>query len=168
MEEILKKEPPELPPSPPPSNYQHGYFKNNWKKMLVIYVAIGLVLYGAVYYFLVANKTSNPYSKPATKATTPSPTPDPTEEQKGSDINSVIDKAKNMLSIKLKLDKSKISVFSSAKVNWSDGSLGCPKPGEFYTQSIVSGYKIVLSSGGKTYNYHGADGEEPFLCENSN
>jgi hypothetical protein len=37
---------------------------------------------------------------------------------------------------------------------WRDGALGCPKPGEMYTQAIVPGYRAVLQAGGEKYAYH--------------
>ena len=33
-------------------------------------------------------------------------------------------------------------------VTWSDGSLGCPQPGEYYTQVLVPGYWIVFDVAG--------------------
>ena len=50
-------------------------------------------------------------------------------------------------------------------VTWSDGALGCPEPDVMYTQALVEGYRIVLDAGGRELIYHGAMGEDPFLCE---
>jgi hypothetical protein len=50
---------------------------------------------------------------------------------------------------------------------WRDGSLGCPQPDMMYTQALVDGYLIQLSAGSRLYNYHGANGRDPFLCTNS-
>ncbi len=58
-----------------------------------------------------------------------------------------------------------IEVVLAERVTWSDGSLGCPKPGEMYTQALVDGYRIVLSVDGQEVHYHGAEGDEPFRCE---
>ena len=53
-----------------------------------------------------------------------------------------------------------ITVVSTEEVEWSDTSLGCPDPNKMYAQMITPGYKIVLESGGTTYDYHtGADPE---------
>src|SRR5688500_8329755 len=43
-----------------------------------------------------------------------------------------------------------ITVVSSTEQQWPDGSLGCPKPGEMYTQMIVPGYRVVLQAGGRS------------------
>lgn len=50
-------------------------------------------------------------------------------------------------------------------VTWSDGALGCPEPDVMYTQALVEGYRIVLDADGRELVYHGALGEDPFLCE---
>lgn len=47
-----------------------------------------------------------------------------------------------------------ITVVSATEQQWSDGALGCPKPGEIYTQAIVPGYRAVLQAGGEKYAYH--------------
>lgn len=48
---------------------------------------------------------------------------------------------------------------------WSDGSLGCPRPGEFYTQSPVPGYWIVFEVAGRVYDYRSDDRGNFRLCE---
>lgn len=50
-------------------------------------------------------------------------------------------------------------------VTWSDGALGCPEPDVMYTQALVEGYRIVLDADGRQLVYHGALGDDPFLCE---
>lgn len=50
-------------------------------------------------------------------------------------------------------------------VTWSDGSLGCPRPGEVYPQVLVPGYWIVFVLGDREFDYR-ADGSGRFrLCE---
>ncbi len=59
-----------------------------------------------------------------------------------------------------------LTVVSAEAVVWNDGSLGCPKPGVFYIQSMVDGYHVVLRSGETTYDYHiGSLDTQPVLCE---
>jgi hypothetical protein len=58
-----------------------------------------------------------------------------------------------------------IEVVVAHELTWPDGSLGCPEPGVSYTQALVDGYRIELSDGTTTYEYHGAVGEDPFFCE---
>jgi len=72
--------------------------------------------------------------------------------------------AKNDLAGRLGVDAADIEVTAYETVTWSDGSLGCPQPGMMYTQALVDGYLIQLMVDGQTYNYHGANGRDPFLC----
>ena len=58
-----------------------------------------------------------------------------------------------------------IEVVRSEAVTWPDGSLGCPRSGEMYTQALVEGYRIVLSVRGDRVHYHGRSGDEPFRCD---
>ncbi len=58
-----------------------------------------------------------------------------------------------------------VEVVRAESVTWSDGAVGCPQPGEMYTQALVEGYRIELSVAGETVSYHGADGDEPFRCD---
>lgn len=61
--------------------------------------------------------------------------------------------------------ESDVRVESVTEVTWPDGSLGCPQPGEMYTQALVEGLEIVLSVGATRYAYHSSVEGEPFLCE---
>jgi hypothetical protein len=70
------------------------------------------------------------------------------------------------LSQRTGLAAGEVTVVSGEAVEWPDGSVGCPKPGMMYPQVITPGYKLVLSAGGQTYNYHASDRGEFFLCEN--
>lgn len=46
-------------------------------------------------------------------------------------------------------------VLASAElVTWSDGSLGCPKPGLVYTQMLVQGYRVMATSAAGQLLYH--------------
>jgi hypothetical protein len=58
-----------------------------------------------------------------------------------------------------------IEVLSAERVTWSDGSLGCPQPGEMYTQALIEGYRIILDVDGQEVHYHGTPDEPPFYCE---
>ena len=52
------------------------------------------------------------------------------------------------------VDASAMTVVTAGGVTWSDGSLGCPEPGMFYTQALVPGYRVILEAGGTQYDYH--------------
>ena len=62
-------------------------------------------------------------------------------------------------------DTADIEVVSFEQVTWSDGAMGCPEPGQMYTQALVDGYRVLLQVDGTELTYHGAEGDAPFLCE---
>jgi len=64
-------------------------------------------------------------------------------------------------------DRNSIEILRAQSVIWNDGSLGCPQPGEFYTQSLIEGYWVVLQIGQTQYDYHASDTDYFFICENS-
>ena len=52
---------------------------------------------------------------------------------------------------RLDLNLERINVISVEATQFSDASLGVPKPGESYAQVITPGYIIVLQAEGETY-----------------
>ncbi len=58
-----------------------------------------------------------------------------------------------------------IVVVRAQAIEWNDGSLGCPQPGQFYTQAIVPGYWVVADAGGRTLDYRLDDRGFFRLCE---
>jgi hypothetical protein len=62
-------------------------------------------------------------------------------------------------------EPAEIEVVRGQSVTWNDGSLGCPKPGMFYTQALVDGYWVVLSYQGQEFDYRVNEGGAFFLCE---
>ncbi len=71
------------------------------------------------------------------------------------------------LTTRFDIERSQVEVGEVREVTWPDGSIGCPQPGMLYTQALVDGYYIELHASGRTYSYHGREGEPPFLCEDS-
>ncbi|MBP7607881.1 MAG: hypothetical protein KA760_00200 [Steroidobacteraceae bacterium] len=62
-------------------------------------------------------------------------------------------------------DPSSVRLIRDESVTWSDGSLGCPLRGEFYTQAPVPGYWIVFDVVGRKFDYR-SNGQGNFrLCE---
>jgi hypothetical protein len=61
------------------------------------------------------------------------------------------------------VDPSAMTVLQSSAVTWSDGSLGCPRPGVMYTQALVEGFRVILEANGAQWDYHGA-GDQFVLC----
>jgi hypothetical protein len=64
------------------------------------------------------------------------------------------------------VDEAEVTVVTNEAVTWPNGALGCPQPGQFYTQALVEGYRIVVEAGGQEFHYHGETGRPPAYCEN--
>jgi hypothetical protein len=62
-------------------------------------------------------------------------------------------------------DASDVELVSAEAVTWNDGSLGCPKPGEVYTQALVDGIRVVVEVDGEEYDFRVPLNGEPRLCE---
>ena len=69
------------------------------------------------------------------------------------------------LSDRLDASREAITVTEAGAVVWRDGSLGCPQPGMMYTQALVPGYRIILSAGEETFDYHASERGSFVLCE---
>jgi hypothetical protein len=78
----------------------------------------------------------------------------------------LVDKARADLQRRLSLQADDIALIEFKSVVWPDSSLGCPRPGMAYTQVQRDGVLIRFNAKGRTYQYHGGSGREPFLCEN--
>jgi hypothetical protein len=47
---------------------------------------------------------------------------------------------------------------------WPDSSLGCPQPGQLYSQVVTPGYLIVITSGTHQLEYHTDERTRVMLC----
>jgi hypothetical protein len=61
--------------------------------------------------------------------------------------------ARSDLAQRLGIAAEGIQVVSVEYIEWEDSSLGCPQPGMMYADVITPGYRIVLSAGGREYDY---------------
>jgi hypothetical protein len=115
-----------------------------------------------------AEPPASPDAAQDAPATIAAPTTTPEEDMttETSPSNPVVEQAIADLAGRLTIDAAEIEVVSVENVTWSDGSLGCPQPGMFYTQALQDGMRVVLSAGGAEYHYHNAGNDTPFLCEN--
>ena len=89
-------------------------------------------------------------------------TPSTAENIMGDDDNVVF--AKSDLSEYLDVPEAEIDLVSYESAMWRDGSLGCPSPKASYIQVVQEGYRIQLGVAGNVYDYHGVQGQPPFLC----
>jgi len=58
-----------------------------------------------------------------------------------------------------------VALVSARSVTWNDGSLGCPKPGQSYTQSLIPGMQVVVTVGAVSYDYRFGRSDNPVLCQ---
>lgn len=56
-------------------------------------------------------------------------------------------------------------VVTSLSITWSDGSLGCPEPGQAYIQVVLEGYRVSIRAATTTYDYRGAGMSGFKLCK---
>ncbi len=78
----------------------------------------------------------------------------------------LVDKAVADLHDRVDIPKKKITVVKVEATEFSDTSLGVPKPGESYAQVVTPGYIIVLETNGDHYVYHGAGNRVVLVPEN--
>ena len=58
-----------------------------------------------------------------------------------------------------------VALVSATSVTWNDGSLGCPQPGQSYTQALVPGLHVIVKVGTTEYDYRFGRTDTPRLCE---
>jgi hypothetical protein len=103
------------------------------------------------------------------------PAPDPTQVNPATEapallqtpdiqLEAILSLAIADLSTRLTVEPDLIQVLSVEPVVWPEGSLGCPRPGEVYTQQTVRGYQIVLGANGQEYLYHTDADRAVILC----
>jgi len=46
-----------------------------------------------------------------------------------------------------------VRIVASTAQTWNDGSLGCPRPGEYYIQVMVEGFQIFAEAAGRRFDY---------------
>ncbi|OGY14177.1 MAG: hypothetical protein A3A58_03085 [Candidatus Blackburnbacteria bacterium RIFCSPLOWO2_01_FULL_41_27] len=68
------------------------------------------------------------------------------------------------LSETLGIPLAKITIENVEEVQWKNGSLGCPEPGQVYTQAAIPGFKITLKADEKLYYIHSGYGKSFKVC----
>ena len=118
-----------------------------------IFIVVALIILGAVVFYAF----NIPKFTPTPKTTT--------IQQQTSGVGKAVTTATIDLTARLNVKENMIAIESADPIEWSDTSLGCPKPGMVYAQVITPGYKVVLSYQGTEYNYHSGSSAQSFLCE---
>lgn len=52
------------PPTETPTQPVSSYGKRDWKKWVLLYIILGVIIYGLLYYFILSKKETNPYTSP--------------------------------------------------------------------------------------------------------
>ena len=63
-----------------------------------------------------------------------------------------------------KVDPDQVVIAAWSPVTFTDGSMGCPKKGMSYTQSLVEGELLLLRVDASLYQYHAATGKPFTYC----
>ena len=150
-----------------------------WMSVLLMVLSLALAGCGTV----AATPGVTPSAVPALPtemAATPVPTSIPTQGVETqmpmspatsmpgmpADLNGLVDAARKELATRLSIAASEITTVKAESVVWADSSLGCPEPGMAYSQMLSPGYLVVLSNGGKMYEYHAGGDRVPVFCKN--
>ncbi|WP_375385436.1 hypothetical protein [uncultured Microbacterium sp.] len=56
-------------------------------------------------------------------------------------------------------------IVSATANTWQNGALGCPQPGQSYTQALIDGMQVIISVDGTNYDYRFGADDTPVLCE---
>jgi hypothetical protein len=103
----------------------------------------------------------------ATKIPELVPTSEETTPVTGEVPNELLQTIQKDLAERIGADLANITVIQAQAVVWNDGAMGCPQPGVMYTQSMVSGYRVMLEVEAQKYDYHAAETGYFILCENA-
>ncbi len=80
--------------------------------------------------------------------------------------DSIIDPIVADAATRLGVDASTVKIVAAEARTYGDGSLGCPRPGEMYTQAVVDGYQVSVEVNGTQLDYRGSGPGQFRLCEN--
>lgn len=93
------------------------------------------------------------------------PVEEPSVHVTGEVPDATLEAVKQDLAKRLGASVDEFEVIKAESITWKDGSLGCPTPGQNYTQALVPGYWIVIARGDEEYDYRASETGYFFLCE---
>ena len=113
-----------------------------------------------------ATPTPSPTSEPSLSEPSLSDTPSdrPTATPSNGADEPEVQAAVQDLATRLGVEVADIAVGPLEEVTWPDGSIGCPQPGQMYTQALVDGTRLILVVDGTDYAYHAGGGQELTYC----
>lgn len=91
-----------------------------------------------------ATTTANPATPtPSATASPPKPTLPP----------SVADAVRRDVSRRTGIPANQVNIAQSSSQTWPNGCLGLPKPDEFCTEALVTGWQVVATGGSQTWKF---------------
>jgi hypothetical protein len=110
----------------------------------------------------LAASTRSPAAVP-TPQTAPvlSQSPEPDDQQQ----QAVVDEAVRQAAAYANVSASDVKVQQAEAREWGDSSLGCPRPGQMYSQVVTPGFLIVLQAGTRVLEYHSDARGRLVLCQ---
>jgi hypothetical protein len=65
---------------------------------------------------------------------------------------------------RFKVAETAVVLARAEKLTWSDGSLGCPQPGQMYSQALVPGFRVVAKTSEGDLVYHTDTRGQAVVC----
>ena len=98
-------------------------------------------------------------------STTPNGVPTVTPVSVPSEAAAVVNAALIDAATHLGVSQDQLRIDQVQPQQWPDASLGCPQPGQLYSQVVTPGYLIIVSSkDGKQLEYHADARSRVTLC----
>lgn len=95
----------------------------------------------------------------------PFPSSPPTGPTLDASQRAALNYARQDLAQRLEVAQDEIHLHSIEAVDWPDTGLGCPPTGTYVLAETVPGYRIILTRGEETYEYHSGGTILPRLCQ---
>lgn len=96
-----------------------------------------------------------------------SPTTNPTPPIIGQPSDALVMRAREQVARYLNIAPEAVTRQSATPQEWSTGALGCPVPGQMYTQVITPGYLLIFTANNQRYEIHTNDRSDTLiLCLN--
>lgn len=86
----------------------------------------------------------------STASATPTPAPVPVPPEASQAVDAALQDAAGHLSV----SRDQLQVSQVASQQWNDASLGCPQPGQLYSQIVTPGFLVMITSGSHQLEYH--------------
>lgn len=69
---------------------------------------------------------------------------------------------------RFKVAEAAVVLVQAEKLTWNDGSLGCPQPGQMYSQALVPGFRVLAKTSEGDLLYHTDMRGQAVVCDQPN